>query len=135
MSVNMSFTINATNAAEISRGIRELAAILDASAREAGGTLSTEVAAKADPVTTITQAPDTPVSSPPEPPTSPMPPPAPAEAGGVSMEDVRAKLAALVQAGKQAEVRELLAAFGATKLSEIPAERYGELMEKAGAIG
>lgn len=68
---------------------------------------------------------------------TPAPPPReepPAPAPSASLEDVRAKLAGLVQSGKQAEVKELLAAFGATKLSEIPAERYGELMEKAGAI-
>ncbi len=46
-------------------------------------------------------------------------------------EDVRAKLAALAQDGKQVQVKELITSFGAKKLSDIPAERYPELLEKA----
>src|SRR5690606_27625275 len=52
-----------------------------------------------------------------------------------SIEAVRLKLAELVQAGKQAEVKQLLESFGATKLSDVPAERYGELLAKASEIG
>ena len=51
-----------------------------------------------------------------------------------SLEQVRAKLAELQKAGKRAEVKELLNSFGVAKLSEIPAEQYGELMTKAGEI-
>jgi len=51
-----------------------------------------------------------------------------------TMEDVRAVLAALNKAGKRAEVKELLASFGVDKLSEIPKERYGEVMAKAGEL-
>lgn len=51
-----------------------------------------------------------------------------------TLEEVRAKLAALSQSGKQAEVKELITNFGAKKLTEIPAEKYSELMEKAGEI-
>lgn len=58
---------------------------------------------------------------------------APAESGkAYTLEEVRAKLAGLNKAGKRAEVKELLASFGAVKLSDVPAEKYGELMEKAG---
>lgn len=119
MNVNMSFTINATTAQEISRGIRELAAILDASAKDAG--INPEPA-KVE------------VAPAPEAPQNPATPAVPATQT-VSMEDVRSKLAGLVQSGKQAEVKELLASFGATKLSDVPEERYAELLEKAGAIG
>lgn len=48
-----------------------------------------------------------------------------------TLEDVRAKLAALSQAGKQVQVKELITGFGAKKLSDIPAEKYPELLEKA----
>lgn len=51
-----------------------------------------------------------------------------------TMEEVRAKLAALNKAGKRSEVKALLAGFGAEKLSEIPKEKYTELMDKAGEI-
>jgi len=52
----------------------------------------------------------------------------------VSLEQVREKLAALVKAGKQEQVKELIASYGASKLTEIPAEKYAELLEKAEAI-
>jgi len=48
-----------------------------------------------------------------------------------SLEDVRAKLAALSQAGKQVQVKELITGFGAKKLSDIPTEKYPELLEEA----
>ncbi|TLN00389.1 hypothetical protein FDZ73_19595 [bacterium] len=52
----------------------------------------------------------------------------------VSLEEVRAKLAALSQSGKQAQVKELITKFGASKLTDIPAEKYSELLEEAGKI-
>lgn len=48
-----------------------------------------------------------------------------------SLEDVRAKLAALSQDGKQVQVKELITGFGARKLSDIPTEKYPELLEEA----
>lgn len=51
-----------------------------------------------------------------------------------TLEEVRAKLAALQKAGKRAEVKDILTSLGVSKLSELPADRYGELMEKAGEI-
>lgn len=51
-----------------------------------------------------------------------------------SLEEVRELLAVLNKAGKRAEVKELLASFGAGKLSEVPKERYGEVMAKAGEL-
>ncbi|MBG9786993.1 hypothetical protein ABD74_04565 [Brevibacillus laterosporus] len=52
----------------------------------------------------------------------------------IPLETVRAKLAALAKSGKQAEVKELLASFGASKLTDIPAERYLQLLTQAEAI-
>lgn len=57
-----------------------------------------------------------------------------AEEKSYTLEEVRAKLAALQKAGKRAEVKDMLTSLGVSKLSELPADRYGELMEKAGEI-
>jgi len=51
-----------------------------------------------------------------------------------TLEDVRAKLAALSQDGKQVQVKELITGFGAKKLSDIPVEKYPELLEEAGKL-
>ena len=51
-----------------------------------------------------------------------------------TLEQVRAKLADLQRQGKRAEVKALIQSFGVSKLSEVPAERYAELMEKADEI-
>lgn len=126
MSVNMSFTINATSANELRRAIQELAAVIETSARETQMNASTTVTQRLEPAATEKLA-----SSSTEPPAQEHT----AEAPSVSMEDVRAKLASLVQAGKQTQVKELLASFGAEKLSQVPPERYGELMAKAGELG
>jgi len=49
----------------------------------------------------------------------------------ITLEQVRAKLTPLSQAGKQAQVKKLITDLGATKLTEIPAEKYAELLVKA----
>ncbi|MEC1719098.1 rRNA biogenesis protein rrp5 [Schinkia azotoformans] len=51
-----------------------------------------------------------------------------------TLEEVRAKLAALSQDGKQVQVKELITGFGAKKLSDIPVEKYPELLEEAGKL-
>ena len=48
--------------------------------------------------------------------------------------DVRGKLSELTKAGKKAKVQELIKSFGVDKLSQIPADKYAELMDKAGEI-
>ena len=48
-----------------------------------------------------------------------------------TLEQVRAKLAALTQSGKQAEVKALITKYGAKKLSEIPKDKYPELLKDA----
>lgn len=52
----------------------------------------------------------------------------------VDIEVVRARLAELAKAGKQAEVKALLSEFGAVRVSDVAAERRGELLEAAEAI-
>ena len=52
----------------------------------------------------------------------------------ITLEDVRAKLATLAQAGKQNEVKELIASFGATKLTEVDPAGYADLIAKADAL-
>ncbi|WP_207707918.1 hypothetical protein [Heliorestis convoluta] len=56
------------------------------------------------------------------------------QAPEVTLEQVRSKLAALSQEGKQAEVKALITEFNAKKLSDIPRERYAELLERAGGL-
>lgn len=48
--------------------------------------------------------------------------------------DVRAKLAELQKSGKRDQVKRLLEELGAGKLSDVPEEKYGLLMEKAGEL-
>ena len=52
----------------------------------------------------------------------------------VTLEHVRAKLAELTRNGKREQVKALLNEFGANKLSEVPADKYAELMAKAEEI-
>ena len=55
-------------------------------------------------------------------------------ADDVTLEQVRAKLAELTRNGKREQVKALLNEFGANKLSEVPADKYAELMAKAEEI-
>ncbi len=50
------------------------------------------------------------------------------------LEDVRAVLAEISRNGKTTEMKKLLSQFGATKLSDIPSEKYPDLLEAAEAI-
>ena len=51
-----------------------------------------------------------------------------------TLEEVRGKLAALSRSGKQPAVKKLIESFEVTKLTDIPEDRYAELMEKAEAL-
>ncbi|WP_034652397.1 hypothetical protein [Corynebacterium vitaeruminis] len=66
-------------------------------------------------------------------PPGPAPAPAP-EVVQVSLEQVRTVLARLSQAGHTAQVRELIQAAGANKLSEVDPSKFGQLLEQAEAI-
>jgi hypothetical protein len=59
------------------------------------------------------------------------PEPAAATAPTLKLEDVREKLATISRAGKTAQVKELISSFGAGKLTDIPEDKYAELLEKA----
>lgn len=52
----------------------------------------------------------------------------------ITLEEVRAKLAALMQNGKQAQVKELLKKHGGKKLSDVPKESYPALLKDAEAV-
>ncbi len=52
----------------------------------------------------------------------------------LTLETVRAKLANLSQGGKQKEVKAIIESFGVKKLTDIPAEKYPEVMEKAAEL-
>lgn len=49
----------------------------------------------------------------------------------VTLEDVRGVLAKLSQGGKAAEVKGLISKFGAAKLTEIPADKYADVLAAA----
>lgn len=66
-------------------------------------------------------------------PPTPAPAPAP-EVVQVSLEQVRTVLARLSQAGHTAQMRELIQAAGANKLSEVNPPKFGQLLEQAEAI-
>ena len=64
-----------------------------------------------------------------------VPPPKEQEATPLpKLEDVRAVLAEISRTGKTTEMKALLKTFNANKLSDIPAERYPELLAAAEAI-
>lgn len=50
-----------------------------------------------------------------------------------TLEEVRQNLA-LSQSGKQKEVKDLITKYGAKKLSDIPSDKYKELLKDAGEI-
>lgn len=58
----------------------------------------------------------------------------PAEQKPTTLEEVRAVLAKLSQAGKQAEVKALITKYEAKKLSDIPADQYPALLQEAEAL-
>lgn len=51
-----------------------------------------------------------------------------------TLEAVRAKLTELSRAGKRAEVNELIKSYGVSKLTDLPEERYTDIMKKAGEL-
>lgn len=59
----------------------------------------------------------------------PEPQPQPGALPALTLEDVRASLAAVVKSGGSAKVRDALAAMGASKLSDLAPERFSELLE------
>lgn len=61
------------------------------------------------------------------------PEPEPEAAPALTLEDVRASLAAVVKAGGSAKVRDALADLGVSKLSDLAPERFGELLEAVNA--
>lgn len=52
----------------------------------------------------------------------------------ISFEDLRAVLATLTRDGKQKEVKELITKYGAKKLSDVPDDKYQELLNEARKI-
>ena len=56
------------------------------------------------------------------------------EGPGYTLVQVREKLSELQMAGKRAKVQELIAGFGGQNLTEVPEDRYTELMQKAGEL-
>lgn len=63
----------------------------------------------------------------------PEPQPEPEAVPALTLEDVRASLAAVVKNGGSAKVRDALAAMGVSKLSDLDPSRFGELLEAVNA--
>lgn len=63
----------------------------------------------------------------------PEPQPEPEAAPTLTLEDVRASLAAVVKNGGSAKVRDALADLGVSKLSDLDPSRFGELLEAVNA--
>lgn len=83
---------------------------------------------------TVTESPSDPKpAAAPSEPETPVAPPASAPAS-ITLEQVRGKLAALSQSGKMAEVKALISDLGYAKLTDVPADRYADLMDKAEAL-
>lgn len=59
--------------------------------------------------------------------------PEPEAAPTLTIEDVRASLAAVVKSGGSAQVRDALAGMGVSKLSDLDPSRFGELLEAVNA--
>ena len=64
---------------------------------------------------------------------APTPEPEPEAAPALTLEDVRASLAAVVKNGGSAKVRDALADLGVSKLSDLDPSRFGELLEAVNA--
>jgi hypothetical protein len=60
--------------------------------------------------------------------------PAPAPAANVTLVQVRARLAELSSEGKKDAIKKLMSDFGVSKLTEVPEEKYSELMTAAEAL-
>lgn len=56
------------------------------------------------------------------------------EGSTYTLVQVREKLGELQKAGKRAQVQELINGFGVKKLTEVPEDRYTELIQKAGEL-
>lgn len=63
----------------------------------------------------------------------PEPQPEPEAAPTLTIEDVRASLAAVVKSGGSAQVRDALAGMGVSKLSDLDPSRFGQLLEAVNA--
>jgi len=60
--------------------------------------------------------------------------PAAEEAPAITLEQLRAKMATVSQAGKGAECKALLATFGASNLTSVPVEKYSDLLAAVEAL-
>lgn len=56
------------------------------------------------------------------------------ETTGPTFQDVKDKLMGFSRTGRQAEMKELINSFGAAKLSDIPEDKYAEMIAKADAL-
>ena len=139
----MDIKVNVTvNAPELASAIQALADALSKPmdvcnwlAQNSGKTIDTDTTVKEGGDKPAAESePDRTPDPQPEPEPEPEPEPDPDPAPVITLEQVRAKLAAISQSGKQAQVKQLLNSFGATKLTEVPAKQYANLLAGAEEI-
>ena len=70
----------------------------------------------------------------PEAPAAETPAPAAEAPAAVTLEQVRAKLTELSQGGKKDDIKVLIAKFGGTKLTDLKAEQYADILAAAEAL-
>ena len=91
--------------------------------------------ARAEARKTAPEAPkaSTPTETPAEPEAPATVEPAQQETPTITADDIRQKAIALMQAGKKEEVRAVVTTYAA-KIPDIPADKYGEVMDKLNAL-
>jgi pyruvate/2-oxoglutarate dehydrogenase complex dihydrolipoamide acyltransferase (E2) component len=97
---------------------------------------SATLTTQSDSAASVTASTESSAEVPNEPAAAPSEPEAPAASTAsspapVTLEEVRGVLAKLSQGGKAAEVKGLISKFGAAKLTEIPADKYADLLAAA----
>ncbi|MBP2653317.1 MAG: hypothetical protein H6Q73_886 [Firmicutes bacterium] len=134
--------IEADSAEEALRAARELAAVPVTNAAELVAvpepekpTRSRSNKAVQSKKAELEPEPTAPVEIAPEPVEEPQPEQEEPKAPTYTLVEVRAKLQELAKSGKQAKVKGLLTNLGFSKLTDVPEEKYGELMTSALELG
>lgn len=124
--INITITINTSVDSSNEEALVILGAVYDV--------LTAKIQSKTKPTVTVTSS--KPVTEP-----EPEPEPEPKTIKStetpepqISIETVRAKCAELSKAGRQAELKTIFKQFGASKLNEIPVDKYAELIAAVEAI-
>lgn len=131
--MSITLTVSADSALEFSATLRGLAAVMPESAQVVPVAPQPQRASRSA-KSTAAVPPEARVATPDPEEAADTPEPDETPATTVTKEEVRAKLAALAQKGKQAEVKDALSRLGVTRLSDLDPKNYGRLMDLAREI-